>query len=106
MVELWLGWGFDNIQGKLSFKNRDVKSYNQVQAEIFKGGVLTVKYKLKNWVKQNVSISVVSLNSRFLRLSTFPLTIQRSLYCRNKSLIINLYLGKMSKTSRGGVPRF
>ena len=46
----------ENFQSKLSFKSRAAKSYNRVPAEIFKGGVPTIKYKLRNWVKQNVSI--------------------------------------------------
>ena len=46
----------ENFKSKSSFKNRAAKSYNQVPAEIFKGGLATIKYKLKNWVKENVSI--------------------------------------------------
>ena len=37
----------ENFQGKLSFKNRAAKSYNQVPAEILKGSLPTVKFKLK-----------------------------------------------------------
>ena len=46
----------ENFQSKSSFKNRAAKSYNQVPAEIFSGSLPTVKFKLKTWVKQNVTI--------------------------------------------------
>ena len=48
----------ENFQGgsNQSFKNRAVIDYNKVPAEVLRGTVPTVKYKLRNWVKQNVPL--------------------------------------------------
>ena len=47
----------ENFQGSTnSFKKRTVIDYNQVPAEVLRGTVPTVKFKLRNWVKQNVPL--------------------------------------------------
>ena len=44
-----------HCRSRLSFKNRAVLDYNRIPAEVLRGAV-TVKLKLRHWVKQNIPI--------------------------------------------------
>ena len=46
----------DSSLVKASFKQRAVHWYNEVPASTYRGSLLTVKYKLRLWVKKNVPI--------------------------------------------------
>ena len=39
-----------------SFKHRAVHMYNQVPASVFQGSLLTVKHKLREWVRKSIPI--------------------------------------------------
>ena len=45
-----------SFRPKKTFKYRAIQSYNTVPAEIRTGSTVIVKYKLKKWVSENVSL--------------------------------------------------
>ena len=45
-----------SLRSKKTFKYRAIQSYNMVPADIRTGSTVTVKYKLKKWVSENVSL--------------------------------------------------